>query len=143
MFMFTHIFCAQATSEGLRTIKRLVQEHSIPGVYGPLIDLFRCDEKLSTAVEVSAGNSLFDVVVDNSATAARLISLLNRERVGRVSFLPVQDLRAKELIDPRISDAFPMISHLTIHNSATRPAFQQVCFSSFKHSSAYDVYFVL
>ncbi len=40
-------------------------ERGLRGVYGPLIELFECPEQLSTAVEVTAGSALFNVVVAN------------------------------------------------------------------------------
>lgn len=48
-----------------------------------------------TAVEVAANNALFHVIVDTDATAAKLILMkrLERERLGRVTFLPLNQLR--------------------------------------------------
>eukprot|EP00301_Raphidiophrys_heterophryoidea_P004522 c11960_g1_i1.p1 GENE.c11960_g1_i1~~c11960_g1_i1.p1 ORF type:complete len:1246 (-),score=410.48 c11960_g1_i1:60-3728(-) len=116
----------KATSVGLRAVRRLAQDHQIAGVYGPLLELFDCDDKVMTAVEVTAGNSLFDVVVDNSETASKLITLLNHERAGRVTFLPLSDLRTRPTSYPQSYDVFPMIERLKIHNPETRAAFEQI-----------------
>lgn len=37
-------------------MRRICDEHSIGGVYGPVIELLNCDERFFTAVEVTAGN---------------------------------------------------------------------------------------
>ena len=62
------------------------------GVHGPVIDLFECSDKLYTAVEVTAGNQLFNVVVDTDATASRLYALLSQHKAGRVTCLPINRL---------------------------------------------------
>lgn len=46
----------QAFNNGIDAIKKIVQEKNIQGVYGPLIENFKCNEKFFTAVEVTAGN---------------------------------------------------------------------------------------
>lgn len=50
---------------GLEAVERLVREHGIRGVHGTLLDLFDIDAHPghATAVEVTAGNNLFYVVV--------------------------------------------------------------------------------
>jgi structural maintenance of chromosome 3 (chondroitin sulfate proteoglycan 6) len=46
----------KTTNNGLQAVKRITAENRIPGVYGPLIELFEVDNKFMTAVEVTAGN---------------------------------------------------------------------------------------
>ena len=55
---FIHIFIyfSQAIGQGLDSVRRIVNEKHLTGVYGPLIDNFTCDRKIFTAVEVTAGN---------------------------------------------------------------------------------------
>lgn len=58
---FTHLFFlsfifSQAIGQGLDSVRRIVNEKHLTGVYGPLIDNFTCDRKIFTAVEVTAGN---------------------------------------------------------------------------------------
>ena len=40
---------------GIESVKKVVQDKGIEGVYGPLIENFTCNEKFFTAVEVTAG----------------------------------------------------------------------------------------
>ena len=46
----------QATGKGLESLNRIVDEKSIQGVYGPLIQLVSCHPRYFTAIEVTAGN---------------------------------------------------------------------------------------
>lgn len=50
------IFMFQGISNGIETVKRIMQEKNLEGVYGPLIENFTVEEKYFTAVEVTAGN---------------------------------------------------------------------------------------
>ena len=63
------------------------------GVYGPLVELFSCMEQMNAAVEVTAGNQLFHVVVDTDATATAIVEYLNRSMGGRVTFMPLNRIQ--------------------------------------------------
>ena len=82
----------RATSLGLDALSRIVEQEGIrigEQYFGLLIENFQIkSEKFFSAVEVAAGNSLFHVVVDNDSTAARLMKRLERDKLGRVTFLP-------------------------------------------------------
>ena len=66
---------------------QIAQEHKIAGVHGPLIDLFEVPEQFVKCVEITAGNSLYNVVVDNDEIATRLIEQLNKNKLGRKTTL--------------------------------------------------------
>jgi structural maintenance of chromosome 3 (chondroitin sulfate proteoglycan 6) len=53
-------------------------------------------------------SSLFDIVVDTDDTAAKILEVLNRERSGRVTFMPLNRLKPKNSEYPSGKDAIPM-----------------------------------
>jgi len=67
-------------------------------VYGPLVDLIDVDEVYMTAVEVTAGNALFHIVVDTDETAAILLTHLNNTRAGRVTCIPLNKVQNKDVV---------------------------------------------
>ncbi len=71
------------------------------GVHGPVIDLFDCTEALYTAVEVTAGNALYHVVVDSDVTASKIVQHLIRDKVGRVTCLPLNRLNVRNALAPK------------------------------------------
>lgn len=95
------------------------------GVYGPIIELFDCPNHLITAVEITAGNSLFHIVVDTDDTAARILEELNKENGGRVTFMPLNKLNFKTPAMPTTEDAQPMLDELKF-KTTFKKAFQQV-----------------
>uniref|UniRef100_M4C8J4 SMC hinge domain-containing protein n=1 Tax=Brassica campestris TaxID=3711 RepID=M4C8J4_BRACM len=110
---------------GLISIKRICSEHKINGVFGPLVELVDCDEKFFTAVEVTAGNSLFHVVVENDDISTKIIKHLNSRKGGRVTFIPLNRVNAPHVSYPQCSDAIPLLRRLKF-DSKFAPAFGQV-----------------
>ncbi|TFK53843.1 structural maintenance of chromosome protein 3 [Heliocybe sulcata] len=114
------------TGMGLRAIDRIAERHQLDGVYGPLYRLFDITEdKYNTAVELTAGNSLFHVVVDSDATASKVLDIMLREKTGRVTFMPLNRLKPKNPPLPSSVDAIPLIDQLRF-DSEFEKAFQQV-----------------
>ncbi|KAI9244206.1 RecF/RecN/SMC [Phascolomyces articulosus] len=103
----------KATSHGLEAVMRLAQTHQMQGVYGPVFDLFTVDERFHTAVEVTAGASLFHIVVENDTVATELLTLMNQEKVGRVTFIPLNRIRTRPMAQyPTATDAIPLLQRL-------------------------------
>ena len=115
----------QNTSRGLASVRRIKKQHKLEGVYGTLAELFTVSDKFKTAVEVTGGNSLFHVVVDNDETASRVLEILQKEKGGRVTFMPLNRLNPKPANIPKVSDAIEMISRLDFDPKYER-AFRQV-----------------
>lgn len=97
------------TSRGLEAVRRIKQQYKLEGCYGTLAELIDVPQH-HTAVEVTAGNSLFHYVVDNDDTATRVMEILNRERAGRITFMPLNRLREKAMSFPDAQDARPLMS---------------------------------
>ena len=110
---------------GMAAVQRIVKEHNIEGVHGPLIELMQTDERFHSAIEASAGNQLFHIVVDHDDTASRVIEYLNKEKGGRVTFLPLNRMAPPNITYPEGSDAFPLVSKLK-YEEKFDSAFKQV-----------------
>ena len=113
------------TSNGLAAVRRIVRQNNIQGVHGTLAELFTPAEGYRTAIEVTAGASLFHYIVDTDETAAKILEIMQRERSGRVTFVPLNRLRPKPANLPRANDAVPLISKMQF-DPEYESAFQQV-----------------
>ncbi|CZS91393.1 related to SMC3-required for structural maintenance of chromosomes [Rhynchosporium agropyri] len=102
-----------ATSRGLAAIRRLKQEHNITGAYGTIAELLEVSDVYRMAAEQTAGNSLFHYVVDNEKTATFFADALYKQRAGRVTIIPMEQLRTRPTKLPNASDAIPLIGKLT------------------------------
>ncbi|XP_058743170.1 structural maintenance of chromosomes protein 3 [Vicia villosa] len=110
---------------GLNSVRKICKSYNISGVHGPIIELLNCDEKFFTAVEVTAGNSLFHVVVENDDKSTEIIKHLNRQKGGRVTFIPLNRVNAPHVTYPQSSDVIPLLRKLNFKQDYT-PAFSQV-----------------
>ena len=115
----------QNTSRGLAAVRRIKRQHNLDGVYGTLAELLEVNPKYRTAVEAAAGNSLFQYVVDNDETATKVIEILQKEKAGRITFMPLSRLKPKIGNIPKASDSIPMIERLQF-DPVYEKAFQQV-----------------
>ncbi|KAG6333732.1 hypothetical protein ID866_5360 [Astraeus odoratus] len=114
------------TGSGLRAVDRIAERHNLEGVYGPLYRLFEIpDPTFSTAIELTAGNSLFHVVVDTDETATKVLDIMLKEKTGRVTFMPLNRLKPKSPTLPPNQDALPLIEKIRF-DATHQKAFQQV-----------------
>ena len=114
-----------ATSRGLATVRRLKRELNLTGAYGTLAELLEVSEAYRIAVEQTAGNSLFHYVVDNEETATKLADALYKQKGGRVTFMPLSQLRPKPTKLPKAADAQAMIDKIKFEKKYEK-AFAQV-----------------
>ncbi len=97
------------------------------GVHGVLLELLSCKSNLHTAVEVTGGNQLFHIVVDNDTVATKIVEVLTRDKMGRATFLPLNRINPSDVNYPEHhgSDAVPMLKLLKF-SSKFAPAMKQV-----------------
>lgn len=64
--------------------------------------------------QVTAGNQLFNVVVDSDDTASRIVQLLAREKAGRITCMPLNRLHPPRIEYPKQwgTDALPLVHHV-------------------------------
>jgi structural maintenance of chromosome 3 (chondroitin sulfate proteoglycan 6) len=119
---------------GVEAVRQIAIDLKLTGVFGPLIELFTCKAEFHQAVEITAGNSLFHVVVDSDATASTVIHELNRRKAGRVTFVPLNRIEPKRPDYPASPDAMPMIKQLQFE-----PKFEKAFMQVFGQSHAASV----
>ncbi len=80
---------ANRGSMAVEAILALRDKGLMSGIHGTIQELATVDKKYETALAVAAGGKMQAVVVDNDEVAASAINYLKKERLGRVTFLPV------------------------------------------------------
>ena len=123
-----HVTTAMQSLRRIMQAARDASEAWVGEVHGPLIELFELDgDKFTTAVELTAHNALFNIVVDSEATATRLIERLRREKGGRLTFMPLDRIRAAgaALPPPDQASFVPLIDKISF-DPVVAKAMQQV-----------------
>lgn len=81
--------------QGVRAV--LQQKENFDGIVGSVSEVMDVPEKYTLAIETALGNQVQNVVVDTDQTAKKLIQFLKKNRQGRVTFLPKNALRHRQL----------------------------------------------
>ena len=76
-------------SAAVDAIIALRNRGEMPGIHGTIQELATVDKGFETALSVAAGGKMQAIVVDDDQVAADAINYLKKERLGRVTFLPL------------------------------------------------------
>lgn len=85
----------QQDYEGFGKAAKSVLKSSEPwhgGICGAVAELLKVPQKYITAIEVSLGSSMQNIVTEDTDTAKAAIGFLKRQRLGRVTFLPLSTI---------------------------------------------------
>jgi len=74
-------------------------------VIGILGELVKVDKEYETAIEIALGNAVHNVVTQNDRDASDLIEHLKTNKLGRVTFLPIDSIRPRMLEDNLLREA--------------------------------------
>jgi len=66
----------------------------LKGIHGTIAELANVDKKYEIAVEIAAGTRMQSIVVDDDEVAAKAIKFLEKEKLGRATFLPLNKIIA-------------------------------------------------
>ena len=75
------------------------------GVHGIIASLISVDKEYETAIEMSLGGMLQNVVTDNEDVAKKLVNHLRTNNLGRASFLPITAIKPNRI--DKIRGKFP------------------------------------
>ncbi|MBO7452282.1 MAG: chromosome segregation protein SMC [Clostridiales bacterium] len=89
-------------------------------IVGVLGDLISVDHEYETAIEIALGNSIHNIVTETESDAASLIEVLKERRLGRVTFLPIENIKPRDLDDKQIDTAMGMIGYIGVASELTK-----------------------
>jgi chromosome segregation protein len=65
----------------------------LPGVHAPLGDVLTTIPQFTQAISIALGQNVENLIVNDERTASELIELLNKNKWGRVTFLPLTTIK--------------------------------------------------
>ncbi len=92
----------EKSKEGYQeSVRRLVKEAEgtkyASKIVGILGDLISTDSKYDVAIEIALANAIHNVVTETEQDASDLISFLKEGKMGRVTFLPIENIKPREI----------------------------------------------
>ena len=102
---------AKGYNRAVRSLLETRDRREIKGIHGTIAELAEVDPKYEVALNVSAGNRMQSIVVDDDEVAATAIQFLKRNGLGRATFLPLNKMldgkpRGKAILAERESEGF-------------------------------------
>ncbi len=86
-------------SHSVKAIMQVCHENKAfgQGIHGALAQLITVEERFETAIEVSLGGALQNIVTEDEYAAKRAIEFLKENRRGRATFLPRTSVKSRTL----------------------------------------------
>lgn len=81
--------------QGVRSV--LKQKSKFKGIVGPVAEIIDVPEAYTVAIETALGNQVQNMVVETDQVAKDMIEFLKQNRQGRVTFLPKNALKLRQL----------------------------------------------
>ena len=93
-------------------------------------DVISVEKKLETAIEISLGGAISNVITENELDAKKLINYLKENKLGRATFLPLNIIKSKKLsLDNRVKSKEGYIgiaSELLKYNEKYKKAIESI-----------------
>ncbi len=83
---------------------RQSEAKALGGIHGPLSQLIQVENEYSMAVEVALGAAMQNIVTSTEADAKRAIYYLKNNRIGRATFLPISNIKGRQLDEHGLDD---------------------------------------
>ncbi|CCF29180.1 Chromosome partition protein [Leuconostoc citreum LBAE E16] len=83
--------------QGVRALMKPDIRQAYPGIQGVVAELLTVPVDYTLAIETALGGALQQVVVDTTDTAKQVISYLTKKRAGRVTILPMDTMKPRQL----------------------------------------------
>jgi chromosome segregation protein len=95
----------EGISSGSREVMKAAREENVKfgKVLGLVAELVKAHPDAETAIETALGGRASDLVVDSSTTAGVAIDFLRVGRLGRASFLPLDQMRRTLVLPPELA----------------------------------------
>lgn len=108
---YTHIISAY---EGhTDSIKKIMEKKAeFPGIHGILSEMINSKKEHATAIEAALGNAINYLIVDSVSDARSVIDFCKKNKLGKVSIIPLERLSELAAIETDTSIPYPSIAGL-------------------------------
>ena len=87
-----------------KLVLKEAQNGGLKGICGAVSRLIHTESEYSVAIEVALGNALQNIITETESDAKKAIGFLKREKAGRATFLPISNIRGRDLNEKGVED---------------------------------------
>ncbi|MBQ2824393.1 MAG: chromosome segregation protein SMC [Oscillospiraceae bacterium] len=91
-------------AHSVKQILKASKTGQLSGIYGSVAQLIKVEAEYSVAIETALGGALQNIVVENEDIAKRGIRLLQENKAGRATFLPLTSVKGTRLAEKGLED---------------------------------------
>lgn len=84
-------------SRSVRAVMQASNAKEYKGLHGAVAQLINVQERFETAVEISLGGALQNIITDDEFSAKKAIEYLKNNNLGRATFLPITSVKSRTL----------------------------------------------
>jgi chromosome segregation protein len=84
-------------SQAVKTVMRERGRGTLKGIYGPVANLLKTDDRYTTAIETALGAAMQSIAVRTQEQGKAAIEMLKRRDAGRATFLPADTIKGAAL----------------------------------------------
>lgn len=87
------------TNEGLnKSVKSVLDNKNISGIVDIVANIINTEKKYEKAIEIALGSSIQNIITRDSSSAKLAINYLKSKKLGRATFLPLDNIKSAKLI---------------------------------------------
>ena len=80
-------------------VKCILDNPKLRGIHNTVGNIIEVDEMYSKAISISLASSTSSIIIDNDTCAKEAINYLKENKLGRATFLPLNNMKPKDLSD--------------------------------------------
>lgn len=131
---------AQALHETSGTAAtQVIIQSGLTGICGLVCQLGRVEPRYQLALEIAAGNRLGNLVVEDDLVAAAAIELLKQKKGGRMTFLPLNKIKANRFHPPELLRHASGYINTAVHLIDCDQRYQNIFAYVFGNTVVFDV----
>lgn len=89
-----------------RGVKEVLKNKNLKGIYGALGQVVTVPQKYEKAIEAALGAYMQNIITDNENSAKEAINYLKHNKIGRVTFLPMNIIKSKKINNIQAKTSF-------------------------------------
>lgn len=80
-------------------VKNILNNPKLRGIHDTVGNVIEVEEKYSKAISIALSSSISSIIVDNETSAKEVINYLKENKIGRATFLPLNNIKEKYISD--------------------------------------------
>lgn len=96
-------------SQSVKAVMNMSKQGKLGGIHGPVSRILKVPSEYAVAIETALGGAMQNIVTGNEEDAKRAINALKENKGGRATFLPIANIKPRNLNERGLDDNYGFI----------------------------------